>query len=116
MVKIGVHTIKTDSPEALQLRCLLYTISKSMSSLIPKFLDGALCGLNGEVYIRIIDRQRELDAANEAAKDDDSRVFSEGDIEQQVPAYRAPLFSSCRACALLVSSRTSVFSVKTISE
>lgn len=47
------------------------------------FRDGALCGLNGEVYIRIIDRQRELDAANEAAKDDDSRVFSEGDIEQQ---------------------------------
>lgn len=42
--------------------------------------NGDLCGTDGTVYIRSKSASSDLAALNEAAKDQDSRVFSEGDV------------------------------------
>lgn len=41
---------------------------------------GNLCGLDGAVYIRVKSASDDLSALNDAAKDADSKVFSEGDV------------------------------------
>lgn len=41
-----------------------------------------LCGINGEVYVRHLTQSYALQKLNEEAKDENSRVFAEGDINE----------------------------------
>lgn len=43
--------------------------------------DGHLCGLDGKVYIRNLTGSDNIDALNEAAKNENSRVYAEGEID-----------------------------------
>lgn len=44
--------------------------------------NGNLCGLDGKVYIRNLTGSDNIEALNEASKNENSRVFAEGDIDK----------------------------------
>lgn len=46
------------------------------------FSNGNLCGLDGQVYIRSVSQSESLAAINDAARDKNSKVYSEGQIDE----------------------------------